>query len=126
VSAAADLVFIIAGRVNIIVIKAGPIVAPVCARIITRPGAMAVFTIFRARIGPTLADCGTGGIRAIILALGGKTAIASFNRIQISPSQKEREKNKNKKAKGKNFLPHRQRIAKKKGVGKCYFGTNNQ
>jgi len=60
VSAAADLVFIIAGRVNVIVIKAGPVVAPVCARITNRPGAMAVFTIFRARIGPTLADCGTG------------------------------------------------------------------
>jgi hypothetical protein len=72
----------------------------------------------------TLADCGAGGIRAKILALGGRTAIASFNRIQTTPSQKEREKNKNKKAKGKNFLPHRQRIAKKNGVGKYYFGTD--
>jgi hypothetical protein len=54
----------------------------------------------------TLADCGAGGIRAKTLALGGRTAFASFTRIQTTPSQKEREKNKNKKAKGKNFLPH--------------------
>jgi hypothetical protein len=123
VSAAADLVFIIAGRVNFIVIKAGPIVAPVCARIITRPGAMAVVRVATVR-RYTLADCGTGGIRAKILALGGRTAEESFNRIQTSPSQKEREKNKSKKAKGKTFLPHNQRISKKKGVGKYYFEIN--
>jgi hypothetical protein len=120
VSAAADLVFIIAGRVNIIVIKAGPIVAPVCARITFRPGAMAVTIIWRFATvrRPILADCGTGGIRAKTLTIGGRTAVIDINktpnRIPASPSQKEREKNKNKKAKGKNFLPHRQRIAKKK------------
>jgi hypothetical protein len=114
VSAAADLVFIIAGRVNIIVIKAGPIVAPVCASITNRPGAMAVnrgiplATVRR----PTLADCGTGLITptkfpyAIIGITAVGTSQRTLNRLKTSPSQKDREKNKNEKAKGKNFLPH--------------------
>jgi hypothetical protein len=126
VSAATDLVFIIAGRVNIIVIKAGPVVAPVCARITNRPGAMAVFTTVGTTVRrPILADCSTGLITStkFLLAIIGITAVGPFtlNSIQTTPSQKEREKNKNKKAKGKNFLPHRQRIAKKGEVGKCYF-----
>jgi hypothetical protein len=117
VSAATDLVFIIAGRVNITVIKAGPIVAPVCARITNRPGAMAVrrgtplATVRR----PTLADCGTGLITPTKFpyAIIGITAVGpcTLNSIQTPPSQKEREKNKNKKAKGKNFLPHSLKIA---------------
>jgi hypothetical protein len=58
---------------------------------------------------PTLADCGTGGIRAKTLAIGGRTALININapnRIPASPNQKDREKNKNAKAKGKTFLPH--------------------
>jgi hypothetical protein len=114
VSAAADLVFIIAGRVNITVIKAGPIVAPVCARITNRPGAMAVNRVFPFATvrRHTLADCSTGLIipTKFIYAIIGITAFGiikrTLNGLQTSPSQKEREKNKNKKAKGKNFLPH--------------------
>jgi len=95
VSAAADLVFIITGRVNVIVIKAGPIVAPVCARITFRPGAMACIHAFYTVGRPILADCGTGGIWAKTLALGGRTAlqiiwnVITLNRIPVTPSQKE-------------------------------------
>jgi hypothetical protein len=61
-SAATDLVFIIAGRVNIIVIKAGPIVAPVCARITneTRRNGRKRGTPLATVRRHTLADCGTG------------------------------------------------------------------
>jgi hypothetical protein len=111
VSAATDLVFIITGRVNITVIKAGPIVAPVCASITNRPGAMAVVRVATVR-RYTLADCGTGLITPtkFIYAIIGITAFGNIRRtlngLKTSPSQKDREKNKNKKAKGKNFLPH--------------------
>jgi hypothetical protein len=115
-SAAADLVFIIAGRVNIIVIKAGPIVAPVCARITNRPGAMAKVRV-AAVTRHTLADCGTGLTlpTKFLFAIIGITAVGTsqrtLNGLKTSPSQKEREENKNKKAKGKNFLPHSLKIA---------------
>jgi hypothetical protein len=98
VSAAADLVFIIAGRVNIIVIKAGPVVAPVCARITNRPGAMAFYlavTITARR--HTLADCGAGITTStkFLFAIIGITAfqiiwnVITLNRIPATPSQKE-------------------------------------
>jgi hypothetical protein len=99
VSAAADLVFIITGRVNIIVINARPVVAPVCARIITRPGAMAVrrgtpLATVRRHI---LADCGAGITTStkFLFAIIGITAfqiiwnVITLNRIPATPSQKE-------------------------------------
>jgi hypothetical protein len=97
VSAAADLVFIIAGRVNIIVIKAGPIVAPVCARITTRPGAMAFLIAVVTVRRHTLADCGAGITTStkFLFAIIGTTAfqiiwnVITLNRIPATPSQKE-------------------------------------